>query len=79
MNENSINAYISSIKSRVDLYIEQYYAALRSNIPEILYEAINYAVFPGGKMLRPALVFGFCEEMGSTSQAALPAASAIEL
>ncbi len=79
MMENNINSYISSVKSRVDLYIEQYYAAARKDIPETLYEVINYAVFPGGKMLRPALVFGFCEEMGSDPQPSLPAASAIEL
>ncbi|MCX7944761.1 MAG: polyprenyl synthetase family protein [Deltaproteobacteria bacterium] len=74
-----INDYISSVKSRVDFYIEQYYSERKSSIPELLYEVINYAVFPGGKMLRPALLLGFCEEMGADSQRALPVASAIEL
>ncbi len=76
---NDINSYLLSVKSRVDLYIEQYYSAERENIPTTLYNAINYAVFPGGKMLRPAIVFAICEELGRDPQITLPIASAIEL
>ncbi|GEM_PF-1065939 len=79
MQANDINAYMASVKSRVDLYIEQYYSRKREETLNRFYEIINYAVFPGGKMLRPALLFGICEEMGSDSQSALSVASAIEL
>lgn len=79
MQTTDINSYLSSVKSRVDLFIEQYYSSERKNIPSLLYEVINYAVFPGGKMLRPAIVFGMCEEMGSDPHITLPIASAIEL
>lgn len=76
---NDINSYISSIKNRIDLYIEQYYTKKRDLIPEKLLDAINYAIFPGGKMLRPAIMCGICEELGTDSSTALPIASAIEL
>ena len=79
MQMNDINAYIASVKSRIDLFVEQYFSSKREEIPYRLYEVINYAVFPGGKMLRPALLFGVCEELGSNPQIALPVASAIEL
>lgn len=74
-----IPSYLSSIRSRVDLFIEQFYTEKRGEIPERLYEALNYAISPGGKMLRPALAFGICEEMGAETSAVLPVASAIEL
>lgn len=74
-----ILSYLSSIRSRVDLFIEQFYSEKRVEIPERLYEALNYAVSPGGKMLRPAVAFGICEEMGADTSAVLPVASAIEL
>ncbi len=74
-----IQSYLASVKSRVDLYIEEFYSSKKKNIPEQLYEAINYAIFPGGKMLRPAIAFGICDELGSTTDTVLPIASAIEL
>ncbi|MGC8927512.1 MAG: polyprenyl synthetase family protein [Myxococcota bacterium] len=76
---SDINSYIASVKNRVDLYIEQYYAKRRDRIPERLLEVLSYAIFPGGKMLRPALLCGMCEEMGSDSSMALPVAGAVEL
>lgn len=79
MRANDIESYIASVKERVDLFIEQHYTQNRGEIPDILYDAINYAVFPGGKMIRPSIVFGFCEEMGGDTKKALPVASAIEL
>jgi len=76
---NDIESYIASVKSRVDFYIEQFYSQRKETIPDRLYEVLNYAIFPGGKMLRPAIVSGFCEEMGSDPAIALPVASAIEM
>jgi len=76
---NNVDSYIASVKSRVDFYLEQFYSQHKERIPERLYEVLNYAIFPGGKMLRPAIVFAFCEEMGSDPARALPVASAIEM
>ncbi len=47
--------------------------------PGMLHEAMRYAVFPGGKRLRPILVIAASEAAGGTVEAALPAAAAVEL
>ncbi|HHW56685.1 MAG TPA: polyprenyl synthetase family protein [Clostridia bacterium] len=47
--------------------------------PEIIYEAMNYSVFAGGKRLRPVLCLSSCELLGGDIKKALPVACAIEL
>ena len=47
--------------------------------PKHLAEAAQYGVLGGGKRLRPALVLQCCEAVGGDSEAALPAAAALEL
>jgi geranylgeranyl pyrophosphate synthase len=42
-------------------------------------EALRYALFGGGKRLRPALVKLACQELGGTLSAAGPAAAAVEM
>jgi geranylgeranyl diphosphate synthase type II len=50
-----------------------------SEPPEALHKAMRYAVFSGGKRLRPTLVLDACEAVGGDVMKALPAACAIEL
>ncbi|MGI1692211.1 polyprenyl synthetase family protein [Thermoanaerobacter uzonensis] len=47
--------------------------------PEIIYEAMRYSVFAGGKRLRPVLCLASCELLGGDIKKALPVACAIEL
>jgi geranylgeranyl diphosphate synthase type II len=47
--------------------------------PDILSRAMHYAVFPGGKRLRPMLTLLASHVCGGTTEAALPAACAVEL
>ncbi len=47
--------------------------------PGSLHEAMRYAVFGGGKRLRPALVLGACEALGGRGEDALAAAVAFEM
>lgn len=47
--------------------------------PEIIYDAMRYSVFAGGKRLRPILCISACELVGGDINIALPAACAIEL
>ncbi|AIS52383.1 farnesyl diphosphate synthase [Thermoanaerobacter kivui] len=47
--------------------------------PEIIYEAMRYSVFAGGKRLRPVLCLSSCELLGGDLNKALPVACAIEL
>ncbi|WP_419192383.1 polyprenyl synthetase family protein [Engelhardtia mirabilis] len=65
-------------------WIEQGLAELvcaerRPEWPGLLREAMEYVLLAGGKRLRPALVRMVCEELGGTSELALPGALAIEL
>ena len=59
-------------------------AYLRSHLrdldaPDNLRDAIEYALFGGGKYLRPALCILACEACAGAPEAALPAAGAVEL
>ncbi|MFO0981560.1 MAG: farnesyl diphosphate synthase [Planctomycetota bacterium] len=49
--------------------------------PRVLHQAMHYAVFPGGKRLRPALMLLTCRAAGGAGadERALPAAAALEL
>lgn len=50
-----------------------------SECPPNLREAMSYSLLAGGKRLRPVLVLMACEACGGDSEAALPAACAIEM
>lgn len=47
--------------------------------PPTIHQAMRYSLLAGGKRLRPALVIGAAEAVGSTAQKVLPTACAIEL
>lgn len=47
--------------------------------PQIIYEAMKYSVFAGGKRLRPVLCLSSCELFEGDIKKALPVACAIEL
>lgn len=49
------------------------------DVPESLAATMHYAVFPGGKRLRPMLVLLAAEACDGTEPAAMPAACAVEL
>lgn len=46
--------------------------------PEVLFEAMRYSVFAGGKRLRPVLCISACELVGGNKEDALAVACAIE-
>ena len=50
-----------------------------ADCPGTLAAAIRYAVFPGGKRLRPILALLACEACGGGPEAAMPGACAVEL
>jgi geranylgeranyl diphosphate synthase type II len=47
--------------------------------PQNLHEAMRYAVFPGGKRLRPVLTLAAADAIGGNAHDALPGACAVEL
>lgn len=54
-------------------------SGLGGECPQRLREAMSYSLLAGGKRLRPVLVLMACEACGGDSEAALPAACAIEM
>ncbi len=54
-------------------------SGLGGECPQRLREAISYSLLAGGKRLRPVLVLMACEACGEDSEAALPAACALEM
>ncbi len=57
----------------------QRYAEYRGDTPPRLAEAIRHSLLAPGKRLRPLLVLMSCQACGYDSQAALPAACAVEM
>ncbi len=68
----------AEIRACVDAALDRY-TAFPSGCPETLTEAIRYSLLASGKRLRPILVVMAAEACGGRSQAALPAACAVEM
>ncbi len=47
--------------------------------PDLLGDAVRYALLGGGKRLRPALAWMCCQAVGGTGEQSLPAGAAVEL
>lgn len=62
----------------IDRYLETYLPSEKS-YPEILFQAMRYSVFAGGKRLRPILTIAACEAMGGSREKAVPFACALEM
>ena len=74
----SLPASWSAMRARVESALERA-MHLSGDCPPRLREAMTYSLLAGGKRLRPVLVLMACEACGGDSEAALPAACAIEM
>jgi geranylgeranyl diphosphate synthase type II len=78
LNKFDLNAYLqrqsAAIDSALELYLQQY-----SGESQTIFRAMRYAVFPGGKRIRPILVLATGELFGATQSSLLPFACAVEL
>lgn len=63
---------------QIDKYLEQYLPS-EKEYPSIIFEAMRYSVFAGGKRLRPVLLLSACETLGGDTEKAIPFACAIEM
>ena len=72
------NVWLTARTALVDRYLDGRLPRA-GEAPEALHGAMRHLVFPGGKRLRPALVFAGCEAAGGSHERALPAAAAVEL
>lgn len=63
---------IALINQNLDNYIKKEY-------PEVIYEAMKYSLFAGGKRVRPILLLSACESIGGNIENAIPFACALEM
>jgi len=75
---NNLNKYLNYWKKRVNSALKRYLAS-SDNLSEVIYKAIRYAVFPGGKRFRPILTIASAEICGIDPSKVLPTACAVEL
>jgi geranylgeranyl diphosphate synthase type II len=73
-----VQAYLHERGQLVDAFLDK---ALPTPelVPAALAQAMRHLVFPGGKRLRPALVFAAAEAVGAPPERALSMAAAVEL
>jgi geranylgeranyl diphosphate synthase type II len=71
-------AFLTAARARVDAALERVLPSPPA-CPAIVSQAMRYSVFAGGKRLRPILTLAAAAAVDGTSDAALPAACAIEL
>jgi len=65
-----------SIVEKINAALEEY---LPVNTPAILWEAMRYSIFAGGKRLRPQLILAACSGLGADEASAMPFACAVEM
>ena len=74
----SLSQYQGQQQKRIDAKLAEVVDSYKDFLPP-LHEALHYAVFSGGKRIRPLLVIAAAEAVGGTVEDALPAAAAVEL
>ena len=62
----------------VDEYLEKYLPS-EKEYPQIIFEAMRYSVFAGGKRLRPIMVMEACKAFGGDVEKAMPFACSTSL
>lgn len=72
-----IKKYISNKKKLIDKALDRYLPSQKAK-PQMLHKAMRYAVFPGGKRIRPILTIAGFEACGSTNNSIMPVACAVE-
>jgi len=76
--EADLSAFLERSAALIDAYLDRVLPRA-SEPPEPLHEGMRYAVFSGGKRLRPALVFAAAHACGLEAERVLPVAAAVEL
>jgi geranylgeranyl diphosphate synthase type II len=70
--------YLAETRALVDAALDRWLPPAAAE-PRRLHEAMRYAVFAGGKRLRPAIARAACRALGGTDSDAMPAAAALEM
>ncbi len=72
--KNTLKGYISLVAERLDKYL-----AKKDNPQNVIYDAMRYSVFAGGKRLRPVLMLACAEMCGGDVNEVMPFACAMEM
>jgi geranylgeranyl diphosphate synthase type II len=73
-----INKYVAIKRKLIDRALDRYLPASNAR-PELIHRAMRYAVFPGGKRIRPIFTIAGFHACGGKDNAAIPVACGIEL
>ncbi len=74
MDKNELKGRIAVIDNALKEYL-----CPNDNLQKVIYKAMNYSVFAGGKRLRPILLLEWCRICGGDTAVAMPFACAMEL
>ena len=77
-DSGALNEFIATSRERVDAVLDECLPAATRH-PAELHRALRYAVFSGGKRLRPTLAFGAAVAGRADPERAMPVAIAVEL
>lgn len=77
-NHFALDEFLAASRRRIDSSLDAVLPAA-TRPPAELHRAMRYAVFPGGKRLRPVLTLGAAVAAGADPERAMPVASAVEL
>ncbi len=64
--------------STIDEYLEKYLPS-EQEYPQVIFKAMRYSVFAGGKRLRPIMVMEACKAFGGNLEKSMPFACSLEM
>lgn len=76
--DTSLGSYLETRKKLIDDALLRYMPE-EDNYPPVIFKAIRYSLFAGGKRIRPILCLASAESLGSDIELILPVACALEL
>jgi len=73
-----LGTYLDARKKAVDEALKRYMPG-EDNYPPVIFKALRYSLFAGGKRIRPILCLASAEAVGGNIESILPVACALEL
>ena len=78
LGHNKFSVYLAAKKKIIDEALERYLPG-EENYPPVIFKAVRYSVFAGGKRIRPILCLASADTVGGNCELVLPVACALEL
>lgn len=74
----NLDSYLTDHKKKIDTALREYLPP-EHTYPTIIFQAVRYSLFAGGKRIRPILCMAAAEALGGNADAVLPVACALEM